>query len=200
MQQQREWKKGEIVGYVERRVEARTTVEPKRWYVLKTLPNMEVTAAAGLIARDWRAYNPEIFKRDLRGGKVIERRVPMFPSYIFIKLTEGEDDFGAMRKIRGVVDFLAFADEEGEEHPAVLPEFVMPRIWAKEAMQKAYYYEETGPKPYKAGDVVRLPESAVPDQMALIEDLDDAGRVTVLMNFLGSVRRVRTRLSKLAPV
>jgi transcriptional antiterminator RfaH len=187
---------GDFVDFIEPRKESLPSLEPKRWYVLRVQPMMELTATTNLVARQWRAYNPEIFKRGLVRGKMAEQRLPMFPGYIFIKLTEGQDDFGAPKKIRGVSGFLEFEPDD----PAYLPDEIMPRIWAKEAAAKAHYYFEISPKSFKVGDPVTLPHSALPDELALIDELDNSGRVTLLMKMLGGVRKVRSHINQLAPV
>jgi len=55
----------------------------------------------------------------------------------------------------------------------------------------------TGP-PLKAGQTVRITAGAFADQLAVIERLDDAGRVRVLLEIMGAPAPVSLRRDYLA--
>ncbi|WP_299730603.1 transcription termination/antitermination NusG family protein [uncultured Endozoicomonas sp.] len=71
------------------------------WYLLKTKNREEVRAQENLEALGFEAYCPLIF------GKAVQ--VPLFPSYIFIRLgIEGEPPYHKIRSTRGILHIVRF--------------------------------------------------------------------------------------------
>jgi transcriptional antiterminator RfaH len=89
------------------------------WYILQTKPHKEAAVESSLRAVVTDVYLPRIVER-VRAGPTMQRRVsPMFPSYLFARLSI--DSLGkTVRYTQGVRDFVRF----GGLAQAVAPEIV----------------------------------------------------------------------------
>lgn len=183
--------RGKVVGT--RRVELlplpRPAPEPPReapdavWHILLTEPGQETTAAAGLIARRYAPYLPT-FKRSerARGGakrRVVER--PLFPGYLFLLIDRAQADLRSarIRAIPGVRDWLMVGTSA--ECRAILSDREMVEVKKADAR-----INRQKPKlPFDVGSKVEIDDPLWVGQLGTIEQLDDHGRVRVLIDLLG---------------
>lgn len=154
------------------------------WFVAKTQPHKERLALVNLDNQRFRAFCPMIRKTVRRSRKLIDRTVPLFPGYVFIK---GRAD--QMRPVRGTLG-IQYLITEASGRPRCMPHGLV------EALQRS-----TGPQGIAAagtdrsvGEEVRVLAGPLADRMGIIEKLDDAGRVHVLLEIMA--RTVRVELAR----
>ena len=72
-----------------------------KWYCLYTKPKSELFVKQNLEAEGFGSYLPMMLKKTRSGRRFHERKVPLFPSYVFAS-TENTEDMIKLRSIRGV--------------------------------------------------------------------------------------------------
>ena len=88
----------------------------KNWFILLCKPGCDEIVSRQLSSRGYDCYRPLLRKviRKNDGNSVFETR-SLFPRYLFLYLTVGEDNFVTISYLNGVSRFLVF----GEKYPIV---------------------------------------------------------------------------------
>lgn len=160
------------------------------WYVVHTKPRMELLAATLLEERlDLNTYYPEVIVR--RRGKV--QRGAFFPSYLFIAGDFQRVPLSAIDSTPGVVRIVRFQDEPRAVSDDVLHQLRM-RIDTINAAGGLPVHQ------FHAGDSVRITSGPLQGLEGVFDGpLTAAERVTVLLRFLGSERRVVVDVEAVEP-
>jgi transcription elongation factor/antiterminator RfaH len=152
------------------------------WYTLYTKPNAERKVAGTLDERGIETFVPEIYdpKKATNGGPT-----PFFPCYLFIYADLNQLASSQWQWTPGLRNIVAF-----DGAPVPVSEQVIDLI-----RQSLAEYNRNAAKPrpkFTPGDVVRIKSGPFADLVALFErQTTSAERVTVLLNFLGRLNRVR---------
>jgi len=153
-----------------------------KWRAVYSKPRQESRAHLHLLNQEYEAYMPLVrARRRLRGRdrNVLE---PMFPRYLFIRLTDYREDFGPIRSTRGVVGLVRM----GEEFPVVPDELIA-------ALRER---EQDGAIDLRAFDALKPndPVQVTAGPFAGYQGVFDASngdqRVIVLLEILNRQRRV----------
>ena len=148
------------------------------WYVIRTNPNCEARAAAGLFAIGVYRFAPERRKtvRHARTLKHVSR--PLFPRYIFVRIDPAQ--FYAVRKVNGVEGFLGIIP--GEPHP--IPDEQIQRLMD---MEDAGAFDETikdkRPLP-RVGDVCEVAGDLYTGMIATVTEVYSETRIRLLFENL----------------
>lgn len=172
------------------------------WFVITTLPQSELTAVAGLRARGYGAYSPQVIKkrrtghRDRDGRQIFREAVgAMFPGYGFVRFV-GERAYGAVCAVPGVRDFLKFKDRDQDDGiPCVLPTALVREIHRREMIEMDRYREASaarrrGKAPFLVGQELRVIDGPFSSFFGKVARLDDHGRVEMLVSLFGRKTRV----------
>ncbi len=119
-----------------------------QWYVVRTHPRKEAQVEALLRARGVEAYLPLILgrRKDRHGQRLAE---PLFPCYLFARLSVPSQEWLAARSAPGVCYFLGM--RVGKE-PVAVPDGLVEEVRAQvEARLRRGWLPD-----YKAGDRVRI--------------------------------------------
>jgi transcription termination/antitermination protein NusG len=145
-----------------------------RWYLVRALTGRETFAVEQLERQDFVVFLPKQPKTIRHARRLTVRLAAYFPGYLFVRL-----DLAAQRwrSINGTLG-VAYLVGPGER-PAPVPEGVVEALM--EAADARGVIE--GP-PLQAGQTVRIIAGAFADRLAIIERLDDAGRVRVLLDIV----------------
>jgi transcriptional antiterminator RfaH len=135
------------------------------WAVAQTEPRREATAARYLGNVGFETYLPHIAEH--------ERIVPLFATYVFVKII---DHWVAIRSTIGVVRVLLAGDR-----PAAIPEGVLMEIRARENRKGLVQL----PKPYRIGDQVKIVRGSFRDHLAIYDGMTNRQRERVLLALLG---------------
>jgi transcriptional antiterminator NusG len=157
-----------------------------RWHIVRVEPQREATTMMRLVARQFEVYAP-FFPKSVRQNYFRRRIVTaaLFPSYLFVALTPGKDCrdryWSEVIATTGVLGFLIL-----DEEPAVVRDDHLLAIKLTEARLGGR------PKlPFDVGSSVEIDDGGLlHGHLGTIEQLDERGRISVLMSLFGRQTRV----------
>jgi transcriptional antiterminator RfaH len=135
------------------------------WSVCQTEPRREAVAAQYLADGGFEIYLPRIVER--------ERIVPLFPSYLFVRIV---DRFHVIKNTIGITRLLLAGDR-----PAPIPDRIIMEIRARENPNGIVNL----PKPYRIGDQVRILRGTFNGHLAIYDGMTARERERVLLAFMG---------------
>ena len=133
-------------------------------------------AAEQLQRQGYRVFLPKQMKTVRHARRIRVALAAYFPGYLFVQLDLASDRWRSVNGTLGVAHLVGRG-----EHPAAVPRGVVETL-----MEAADARGVLAGPPLKAGQTVRITAGAFADQLAVIERLDDAGRVRVLLDIMGS--------------
>lgn len=163
----------------------------QQWYVVQTKPHKEQVARDNLQRQGYVAYCPMISQsrhRRARWQRVIE---PLFPRYLFVQLTEGEDDFSPIRSTLGVLNLVRFGGV-----PAVIEQPVIDNIQQQESWLEQ---NATVRPPWRSGDKVQILHGPFAGLDGVFTKQNKDERIVVLMRILGRDSCISVDKDSLAP-
>ena len=153
------------------------TLQPgERWYAIHTLPFGEKRAQAQLENQQFSTFLPKRRKTVRHARKLTTVSAPFFPRYLFVVLDLKRDRWRSVNGTFGVASLVM-----GGDLPCPAPAGVV------EAMLNVADAEgllDLRPD-LKIGAPVRLAAGPFADKLAVLEHMDDSGRIRVLLNMLG---------------
>jgi transcription elongation factor/antiterminator RfaH len=168
-----------------------TFTDGERWYAVHTLPFAEARAEGQLHNQRFRTFQPKRLKtvRHARRLKTVE--APYFPRYLFVVLDLGRHQW---RKVNGTFGVSRLVMRGDQPHP-------VPRgvVEALIATADARGILQLGDK-LQVGGPVRLMAGPFAEQLAILEHLDDSGRVRVLLDILGRQVTISTAANNILPL
>lgn len=166
-------------------VEALTLREGERWYVAVTQPRKEHYAAMNLANQNYRYFLPQhrVTRRHARQFRTILTAV--FPRYLFVILNLQTGRWRSVNGTFGVQGLIC----EGDMPLPVRAGVVETLVQSSGAGQQLIYE----PDPLAAGDRVRLIAGPFAGAFGILQSLDDAGRVRMLMEFVGGPVKMKVR-------
>ena len=156
------------------------------WYVVVTKPREEVAAKANLERQGYTVFLPTISLKKRRRGRWSPVTEPLFPSYLFVALTFGNDDPAPIRSTVGCVGLVRF----GQTYTPVPAELIasLKAAAATDGMAKA---------PFTSGDTVRLVSGPFAGLEAVYDMPKGEDRALVLLELLGKVQRLTVEINSL---
>ncbi|KAA3441939.1 transcriptional activator RfaH [Mesorhizobium sp. SARCC-RB16n] len=167
----------------------RGLVTPGGWFVVATKARKEAVAAVNLDNQGFCVFLPRMRRIVCHARKTSVRTIPLFPGYLFLKHAEG----ARWRSVNGTYGAIKILTN-GEAPATVERGFIdalRSRVGAGDIIDLS-----AGLEP---GDRVELVGGPFARQIGALADLDDKGRVTVLLEFLGARVPVRTTTLNLLP-
>ena len=163
----------------------------ERWYVVHSLPMSEFRAQGHLENQNFRTFLPKRRKtiRHARRSRTIE--APFFPRYLFVVLNLAEQPWRRVNSTIGVSRLVM----EGER-PQPVPRGVVEALVRSADDRGILQLREH----LRIGEPVRLIAGAFAEQLAILDELDDSGRVGVLLDILGRRIPIRTDLNNVLPI
>ena len=161
------------------------------WYVIHTKARQESLALENLERQGYTTYCPQITLSKRRRNAWHQVAEPLFPRYLFIQLTEGEDDFGPIRSTLGVSNMLRFGGK-----PATIGNDII------ESLRQQEYDSAATPDPelpVKPGDRVRGMDGPFAGLEGIFQNSSKDARVVILMELLGRENRVSVDRDSIIP-
>lgn len=181
---------GDFVGHIEPpRAEVRI---PKVWYILRIHPNLEKPVRDRLTARGFCCYLPvEHRTRRTVWHRRVPVELPIFPGTMFIPDFEAD-----IRKLRdhadGILGYVRYGDTVA---------YANAKTMASVRSFEAYCNTPMGQRPrYKPGEVVRVVDGPLSYYVGRFQNLDDKGRLKVLVEVLGRQVSVEVDEDQIEPV
>ena len=160
------------------------------WFVAKTKPSRERLALANLVNQSINAFLPLRRCTRRRSGRLTEASAPLFPGYIFLRLTDERASWRRVNSTLGV-SYLIAANERPTPLPSGFVEMLLGAADKEGVVSHAPLL--------RAGDRVEFSHGAFARQFGRILSMDDKGRVCVLLEMLSMQVPVKTRAEHLIP-
>jgi len=154
------------------------------WYLVRTKPRQETVARINLQQQGFHIYLPLSQQHKRRRNLYQIVTEPLFPSYLFIWLSLGVDDWSKIRSTRGCVSLVRFG-----ALPAQVPDKLIEQLKHDESRQLKQ--PETRVPDFKIGDPIRVIDGVLADYEGIIEAKTSQERVTILLTIVdGHTRSV----------
>lgn len=167
-------------GSTSRRVspeERRPALEPgERWYLVNTQSGREELARQHLERQAYRTFVPWTWRSIRHARQIRTIRSAFFPGYLFVPLDLTRDRW---RPIDGTIGVLRLV--KAGSAPLAAPQGLVEALI--DATGKDGALDRVGAD-LRAGQSVRVIRGPFADQLALVESLDGAGRVRVLLSIM----------------
>lgn len=163
----------------------------ERWYVVHTLPSQESRAAANLVNQGFRTFLPRRQKTVRHARRLLTTEAAFFPRYLFIVMDPTRDQWRSVNGTFGVARLVM----RGEQ-PQPAPWGIVETLQA--SCDEAGLFQH-GLR-LNVGNIVRMMGGPFSEQLAIIEQLDDDGRVRVLLDILGRKVAVATHSNGVLPL
>ncbi len=155
--------------------------EGPRWYVVQSRPHKELYAATNLQNQDFRAFIPQISKTVRHSRRTKTVLAPLFPRYLFVALDLARDRWRSVRSTFGVSCLVMDGDR-----PRPAPQGLVEQLIAATNETTGVDFRER----LALGQNVRFLTGPFADKIGRLVSLDDADRVAVLLEILGSEREI----------
>lgn len=163
-----------------------------RWYVVQTHVHAERKAESHLRRQGFEAYAPRYLKTRRHARKTETVSAPLFPRYLFVKLSPATSGWRAVHSTLGVSRLVCFGDD-----PAPVGAGVVEALQAREDAQG--HIEMGRKEEFQRGQAVEIVNGPLGDVDAIFELVDDKDRVVLLLDLLGRQVRVRIPLRDVRP-
>jgi transcriptional antiterminator RfaH len=171
--------------------DAAELVAGERWFAVHTQPYGELRAQANLENQGFRTFMPRRHKTVRHARKLRTVESPFFPRYLFVKLDLERDRWRAVNSTFGVSRLVMRSDL-----PEAVPRGVVETLRASVDERGILRLADK----LKIGSPVRMLAGPFADQLATLEQLDDLGRVRVLVEMLGRKVSISTAAGNLFPL
>ena len=162
----------------------------QRWYAVFTQNFREQRAARHLSEQGFRTYLAQYEKTVRHARRLQTVKRPLFPRYVFVSLDLSKDRWRAVNGTFGAVGLIM----EGAL-PRPIPHGVVEALVAATDPGGLVRYDAA----LMAGDRVQLLTGPFAEMVGELLSIDEAGRVRVLLDMMGSKRSVRAQVGSLAP-
>lgn len=161
------------------------------WAVARTHAHKELVAAENLQRQDYRAYCPLIRRHRSHARRVSEVLRPLFPGYLFVRISPQTERWRPMLSTLGVREFVRCGDRL-----SLLEDSFVHSLRAREVDGVI-----TRPaSPYRIGQEVRLAGGAFDGLVATIIEMHERERLTVLTELLRQAVKVNVDERQISPV
>ncbi len=153
------------------------------WYLIQCKPRECFRAMEHLQNQAFEAFLPTLSREVLRRGKRETVLEPLFPHYLFVRLSDVADNWAPLRSTRGVARVVRFGDT-----PLSVPDNIVSALQEPVPTQPQALFE--------AGDKVQITEGALSGLEAIFAATDGDERVVLLIKLLHQQQTVRVPLSQ----
>lgn len=175
----------------------------KAWYCLKVVSQAQmlrdkIDTEIILKSQGYEIYYPLKLVDKRKNRKTDSNTEPFFPCYMFIRMSEGQDDWYPVKHTPGVVHIVKLTEREikGEIYlyPTQLDDSIVENL--REIEDKCGIHATK--HDYYVGDNVWIKSGVFGDYKALIQATGD-DRVTVLLDFLGKKQPIKMAYHEIEP-
>jgi len=168
-----------------------STLSSERWYAVHTLPFAEARAERQLQRQEFRTFQPKRYKTIRHARKLSTIEAPFFPRYLFIVLDLTRHQWRSVNGTFGVSRLVMHGDQP-HPVPRGVVEALIEAADARGILQLG--------RKLQLGESVRLLAGPFAEQIAILDRLDDSGRVQVLLHILGRQAAVSTDVNNVLPL
>ncbi|MCK5609967.1 hypothetical protein KAR91_49295 [Candidatus Pacearchaeota archaeon] len=163
----------------------------RAWYVVQTKSREEQSAKDHLRQQEYETYLPLtlVDKRVMRGRPRLTE--PLFPGYLFVRLSDETDDWRPIQSTRSVVSLVKFGDV-----PAQMPINIIDALQNQEDEEGVHRIFKTD---YTEGDRVNLIKKPFEFVEAIVHAIA-IERISLMMNILGRQTKIKVGYQDIEPV
>jgi transcription antitermination factor NusG len=162
----------------------------QRWYAVNSQPHLENRALANLEFQGFTAFLPRRIKTIKHARQFRTIAAPLFPGYLFVALDLDRDRWRAVNGTLGTRGLVMAG-----EWPTPVPTGVVEALIVMQSSSGLISFAAD----LRLGQRVRLLAGPFAEMVGELDVLDDAGRVRVLLEFLGARVRVHATADRLVP-
>ena len=163
----------------------------ERWFAVNTQPFAEARAQQNLENQGFRAFMPRRRKMLRHARKLIPVAAPLFPRYLLIAFDPRRDQWLKVNGTFGVSRLVMSGDAPHPVPRGVVEALIAATVDGGIVDLAARLH---------AGSPVRVMAGPFADRLAILEQLDAAGRACILTDILGRQVRTSTERRNLMPV
>lgn len=164
--------------------------EGAAWFVAATVSRKEDLALRNLDQQGFTTFLPRFRKPWRHARRQGIRLAPLFPGYIFIAFDPREAPWRSINGTLGVRRLLG-----SNLQPQAVPQEFMAQLVGR--CRDGVI--DTLVASLEPGTTVRIMSGPFADRLAVIDKLDDAERVTLLLEVMGTAARLKLNRAQLAP-
>ncbi len=161
------------------------------WYLLQTKPNAQTMACKHLKQQGFEVFLPLMIKTYKRAGKFLDRKVPLFPSYLFLGSELREIPWKSINATRGVKNAVSL---DGHYRP--LNNKIIDGIKCRCDKNNVLMKMDT----LTQGDLVKIERGPLSDFVCSVEKISDDRRVLLLIESLNKKTRAEVAYRDLSKV
>ena len=158
----------------------------ERWFVARVLPHQENRAELNLHRLGFRSFLPRLRRTVRHARRSRDTLQPLFPGYVFIIIDLTKHRWRSVNGAFGVASLIM-----GAEQPRPVPPGVVEALIVS--------CETRGADPLEIGQKVRILSGPFAESVCRLAQLDDHGRVRVLLEIMGVQVATRLDRSKIVP-
>jgi|SRR5215471_1209070 len=162
----------------------------ERWYVVHSLPLSEARAQLQLENQSFLTFLPKRQKTVRHARRLTRVLAPFFPRYLFVALDLRRDQWRSVNGTFGVARLVMQGDQ-----PAPVPPGIVEAMVASADEDDVLQLRQN----LRIGAPVRLAAGPFAERLAILDRLDDSGRIRVLLDMLGRQVFVSTECSNALP-
>ncbi len=162
----------------------------ERWFAARVLPHRETTAQVQLHRQGFRTFAPKV-RRTVRHARSLRNVLaPLFPGYIFVVLELSIHRWRAVNSTVGVASLIM-----GAQQPIPVPKGIVETLVAgSEASGLILSHSDL-----QIGEKVRILSGPFAEALCDLVQLDEKGRVRVLIEIMGAQVPVQLERWRVAP-
>ena len=161
------------------------------WYLLQTKPNAHKLASDNLRRQGFEVFLPLIDKTIKRGGKFVDKKSPLFPSYLFMGTQEPKVPWKSINSTRGVSKCVTLDGIYRTVNNHII-EGLKIRCNQSNVIQ--------GIDNIMSGDRVRIERGAFSDFICQVDKITDNKRAWVLINILQQQTKTNVSLDHISKI
>lgn len=162
-------------------VEKSASSDKTRWYAIRLLPRQDGLAEANLRRQNICVYIPRILKNIRHARKIETRKTQFFPGYGFVQLDLARQGWRCINGTVGVAHLVMARDR-----PIPAPVGVIEEL--RDCSDRDGLVDLT--RGMSIGDEVRMRSGPFAGALGLLLDLDEKGRVEVLLQIMNGQIKV----------
>jgi transcription elongation factor/antiterminator RfaH len=162
-----------------------------RWYVVYTLPHRERSAQLHLRNQGFQTFLPLLSKTSRHARRYNTVLAPLFPRYIFVAFDVTRTRWRTINGTRGVTTLIMQDDRPAPAQSGIVETLIASSSPAGEVL----FWRDA-----VTGDRVRLIAGPFAGQLGILQRLNSAGRVQVLLEIMGTQILTKLHMRSLVPV
>ena len=146
-----------------------------KWYLIRTKPNAHLTASSNLMNQKFEVFLPLMLKTTKQAGKFVNKKVPFFPSYLFIGSKTDQMSWNSINSTRGVACAVTLDGKYRAISNSIIEQL-------REKFDKEGVLQRSDQ--VKIGDLVKINRGPFANFICEVQKINDRQRICVLIEML----------------